>query len=57
MDKVQEANNYTVLISFEEVLFDKVIPIETSRKVHDRIGWYETPSLHTAVDMLSGKPG
>ena len=25
--------------------------------VNDRIGRHETPSLHTAVEMLSGKPG
>ena len=26
-------------------------------KVHNTIGRYETPSLHTAIEMLSGKPG
>ena len=25
--------------------------------VHGTIGRYETPSLHAAIDMLSGKPG
>ena len=25
--------------------------------VHDTIGRYETPSLHTAIEILSGKPG
>jgi len=25
--------------------------------VHDTIGKYETPSLHTAIEMLNWKPG
>ena len=25
--------------------------------VHNSIGRYEPPSLHTAIEMLSGKPG
>ena len=25
--------------------------------VHSTIGRFETPSLHTAIEMLSGKPG
>ena len=25
--------------------------------VHSKIGRYETPSLHTTTEMLSGKPG
>ena len=25
--------------------------------MHDTIGRYETPSVHTAIEMLSGKPG
>jgi len=25
--------------------------------VHNSIGMYETPSLYTAIEMLSGKPG